>query len=187
MAPPSRGSRLRRFAREEAGLSAVEFALVLPVMLLVALGIAEVGRFALLSLKLQHAANTLADLAARDPAPTEAGITSLFSALQHVLRPFDLKSGGVATISNVQGQGGGASTVCWQRRGGGALAATSRTGKQGGSASLPKEMILRGGETVIVAELFFRYQPWLLRIVPNADLRRVALFRPRLGSQCPFP
>ena len=35
-------------------------------MILFSLGIAEVGRFALLTLKLQHAATTMGDLAARD-------------------------------------------------------------------------------------------------------------------------
>ena len=51
------------FRRDRAGIAAVEFALVLPVMILFSLGIAEVGRFALLNLKLQHAATTMADLA----------------------------------------------------------------------------------------------------------------------------
>jgi hypothetical protein len=41
---------------------------------------------------------------------------------------------------------------------------------------------VRSGETVIVAEAFFRYRRWLLGFVPDTTLRRVAFYRPRLGT-----
>ena len=66
MPGPTSQLLLAGFCRDQRGIAAVEFALVLPVMILFSLGIAEVGRFALLNLKLQHAATTMADLAARD-------------------------------------------------------------------------------------------------------------------------
>ena len=77
---------LARFRRDDRGLAAVEFALVLPVIILFSFGIAEVGRFALLSLKLQHAATTMADLASRDEELSLASLQSMFSAMEVCLR-----------------------------------------------------------------------------------------------------
>ena len=57
-------SAARAFRDDRRGFAAVEFALILPVLLLFALGVTEVGRFVLLGIKAQHAADTVADLAA---------------------------------------------------------------------------------------------------------------------------
>jgi Flp pilus assembly pilin Flp len=173
---------LRRFRRDDAGLAAVEFALVLPVMVLFSLGIAEVGRFALLSLKLQHAATTMADLASRDEELSLASLQSMFSAMDHVVRPFDIAGQGVVIASGVGVDGDDAPTVFWQEEGAGDLDEDSEVGAEGDEATLPADLVLRDGETVIVAEVVFRYERWLLRLVPDTTLRRVAYYRPRLGT-----
>src|SRR6476659_2222278 len=93
---------LRQFlGREDSGIAAVDFALVLPVMILFSLGLAEVGRFALLNLKLQHAANNMADLASRDEQLSVAAVTSMFSATQHIVQPFDIADQGKVILSGV--------------------------------------------------------------------------------------
>ncbi len=172
----------RRFASDQSGLAAVEFALVLPVLLLLALGLAEVGRFALLSLKLQHAATTMADLVSRDEALTVAAVQSMFSATGHIVQPFDIADQGVVVLSGIGVDPGKVAAVFWQQHGAGKLARASDIGTSGGKATLPKDLAVRDGETVIAAEVFFSYEPWLLRLVPATLLRRVAYFRPRLGT-----
>jgi Flp pilus assembly protein TadG len=180
-----RKSRLVRpwaFWRDRRGIAAVEFALVLPVMILFSLGVAEVGRFALLTLKLQHAANTMADLASRDEELSLAAVQSMFSAMQHIVQPFDLTNDGVVIVSGVGVNAGDPPTVFWQEEGAGALDQGSQIGTAGGDATLPADLILRDGETVIVAEAVFRYTPWLMTLVPETLLRRSAFYRPRLGT-----
>lgn len=179
-----RTAMTRRFARDERAAAVVEFALVLPVLLLFALGVTEVGRLALLAIKLQHAATAIADLASRlpDEQLTRATLNDLFDAAEHILEPFDVAAEGVAIVSGVETNGGGSATVLWQERGAGSLAAASGIGRKGGSAALPSELLSRSGEIVIVAELFFHYRAWLLGVVPESMLRRVAFFRPRLGT-----
>ena len=44
----------------------------------------------LLSLKLQHVATTMADLASRDEQLSLAAVQSMFSAAQHIVNPFDI-------------------------------------------------------------------------------------------------
>jgi Flp pilus assembly protein TadG len=168
--------------RDRRGLAAVEFALVLPILLLFALGVTEVGRFALLGLKLQHAADTLADLASRDATLSAAALESMFGAVPHIVQPFDMAGQGVAIVSGVGTDNGGSPAVFWQSRGAGGLAAASAIGATGGRATLPADLIVRDGDTVIVAEIHFRYRGWLMRIIPDTTLRRVAFYRPRLGT-----
>ena len=178
-------ARLRRFLGvDQSGVAAVEFALVLPVMLLFSLGVAEVGRFVLLTLKLQHAATTMADLASRDDEIGDASVPPLFGAMVHVVQPFDLADQGVVILSAVVSDGGDPASVCRQWQGAGNLGEPSRIGAPAGRATLPDELVLRADESVIVAEVMYRYRPWLLGLVPETLLRRVAFFRPRLATPC---
>ena len=73
-------------------------------------------------------------------------------------------------------------TVLWQEAGAGSLGEASGIGVEGAPATLPDDLLLRDDETVIIAEAVFRYQPWLLGIVPETLLRRAAYYRPRLGT-----
>jgi hypothetical protein len=171
----------RALPRDRRGISAVEFALVLPVLLLIAMGIAEVGRFTLLTLKVNHAAATLGDLAAREETLTATFVDNLFAAVGHVMEPFDVAADGTAYVSGV-GLDGGRTEVLWQRQGAGSLAAGSAVGGVGGVASLPEGLEARAGEAILATEVIFRYEPWLLGLVPETTVRRVSYFRPRLGS-----
>jgi hypothetical protein len=169
-----------RFWADRRAFAAVEFALVLPVLLLFALGVSEVARFALLGLKVQHAADTLADLAAGSAQLTPAGMTDMFDAVPYIVQPFDAASRGRMIVSGVSVTGNGPPTILWQCRGPGAFAATSRIGARGGRATLPADLVLRDGETAIVSEMYFGYERALLGLVPATTLRRVAFYRPRL-------
>jgi hypothetical protein len=170
-----------RFWADRRGLAAVEFALILPVLLLFAIGVSELARFALLGLKVQHAADTVADLASGSAQLVPASMTDIFTAVRHIVQPFDVASQGRVIVSGVNVVGNGAPTVLWQCVGPGALTASSQIGARGGSATLPGDLVLRDGESVIVSEMYFRYEQTLLGIVPAATLRRVTFYRPRFA------
>ena len=164
----------------------MEFALVLPVMILFSMGIAEVGRFALLNLKLQHAATTMADLAARDESVSDAAMTSMLGAMDFIVRPFDLDTQGLVIVSCVGLDGGGEPTVLAQAEGGGALDETSAVGSLDGAATLPDDLILRDGERVVIAEAVFRYTPWLLELVPETAVAAHRLLPAAAGHRLPL-
>ena len=69
----------------------------------------------------------------------------------------------------------------WQQQGAGKLARASDIGASGGKATLPKDLVLRDGETVIVAEVLFRYEPWLLGLVPETHAPPRRLLPPPAG------
>jgi Flp pilus assembly protein TadG len=151
---------------------------VAPVLLLLSLGTVEIGRFALLALKLQHAATTLADLATREEELTTATVDGLFAAARHIAAPFNLDANGALVITGVSAVGGAGPAVTWQRHSGD-LDVDSGVG---GAATLPAELAVDDGETVVAAEVFFRHWPWLLGVVPETTLHRLAFYRPRLGA-----
>ena len=173
----------RALLADRRGVGAVELALVAPVLLLLLAGLAEVGVYVLLNLKLQHAATALADLATRDGALTATHLDDLFQAAPQITTPFALGSNAVAIVTSVGADNGSGPTVEWQRTGGGTLAATSNIGtKVGGKATLPSGLLLRDGETIVAAEVVYSYKHWLLSLVPDTTLRRTSYYRPRLSS-----
>lgn len=89
-------TRLRAFGRAAEGLAAVEFALLLPVLLLLYAGCIELTTALALDRKTSRAASTLVDLLAQD-APTllagtdavyAAEVTAIFDAVTAIFEPY---------------------------------------------------------------------------------------------------
>jgi len=170
-------------ACHERGNVVVEFALALPVLILLLLASAELGRFVLLNQKIDRVAVTMSDLVARAETINESDIDDIFSAAAHVAEPFDLGGRGRVVISSVINPDGEGAVIAWQRTGGGSFIATSEVGAEGGAADLATDFAVREGETAIVSEVFFDFEPFLSETIvsPRVVYRR-AHHRPRLGT-----
>ena len=138
----NRGWRQHGFERAarscNRGNVVVEFALALPVLMLLLLASAELGRFVLLNQKIDRVAITMSDLVARAETISEADLDDIFSAAAHVAEPFDLSGRGRVVISSVTNADGGGATIAWQRAGGGSFIKASNVGTEGASADLPR-------------------------------------------------
>lgn len=171
----------RRF--RDRGNVVVEFALALPVLMLLLLASAELGRYVLLNQKIDRVAITMSDLVARAETISEAQLDDIFNAASHVAEPFDLIGRGRVVISSVTNADGEGATIAWQRAGGGSFITTSNVGTEGEAADLPEDFAVREGETAIVSEVFFDFEPFLSEmIVTPRVIYRSALHRPRLGT-----
>jgi Flp pilus assembly protein TadG len=177
---------LRRRARAGLGVAgnvAVEFGLTVPVLLLLMLGSAEMARFVILHQKVDRVAVTTSDLVARAETIKESELSDIFEAADVVAQPFDLLNLGVVIVSAVTNEDGSGARIAWQRSGGGTAAHTSQIGTQGGAASLSADFEVREGETAIIAEVFYDFEPFLSEmIVEPQTLYRRAHHRPRLGT-----
>ncbi len=174
----------RCFGRScDQGNVVVEFALALPVLLMMLLASAELGRFVLLNQKIDRVAITMSDLVARAETISETELDDIFNAAAHVAEPFDLGNGGRVIISSVTNPDGEGATIAWQRAGGGSFIKASDVGTEGEAADLPEEFAVREGETAIISEVFFDFEPFLSELVvsPRVIYRR-AHHRPRLGT-----
>lgn len=173
---------LRRLRRDRSGMSAVEFALMIPIFMVLLAGMIDFGRLIMISQKIQSGTFIVADLAARDKTLTEAQVDDIFLALGNIVEPFTLTTRGRAYVTSVVGVAGTDPEVSWQRGGAGDLVEPSQIGVEGGIAAIPAAIALGDGENLIVSEVFYDFEP-IFGLTFGADvLRRVAYYRPRLGS-----
>jgi Flp pilus assembly protein TadG len=174
---------VRRFAGDRQGLALVEFAAVLPILVVMLFGGFETTRYILVQLKLDRTATSMADLISQLEGVSEAQITDMYEAAEDIMLPFDLAADGRVIVSNVYRPTSSAATVQWQRASTGGLASTSQIGAQGATATLPNGLTLAQGEDVIVAEVFYQYQPTLVDwFFDTAVLYQIAFYRPRFDG-----
>ncbi|MBX6322634.1 MAG: pilus assembly protein [Rhodospirillaceae bacterium] len=186
---------LRRFAADRRGIAIVEFAALLPVLVVAFFGCFEAARYILTNLKIDRVAGETADLVSQLDSVSTAELTDLFYAGEDIMTPFDgTQNGrlddGIIIVSDVYCQPNAnpswkcptnaPAKVSWQRNDGGGLAATSKIGSVGGDATLPTGLTLGQGEDVIVVEAYYRYTPSLASwMFGTTTFYKVAYYRPR--------
>lgn len=169
--------------RDRGGALLAEVALMLSVLTTLALGGVEVGRFVLLNQKLERVAATVGDLVAQAQTLSDADISSIFDAVRSVATPFPFADNGVAIVSSISATGNAPPAITWQRVGGGSNGIGSRVGVSGGALALPSGFTVTPGETLIVAEVNYRYTPWIFPdLIGPADLYHSAFLRARYGA-----
>ncbi len=146
---------LRRFAgrvrRDESAVAAVEFALVLPVMLTMLVGGAELANAMTADKKVSQAAATAADLVAQDNEIRNAEMNDIMDALRAIMFPFT-DQGLTIRITSVQADAQGRLTVAWSDARGIAPRAA------GAAVTLPQTQMVQPGGSVIWAEVTYQFQ-----------------------------
>ena len=177
-------ARLRGFRDDRCGAIMIEMAFAMPVLLSLLLGGVEIARYVLLHQKLDRVASSIADLVSQSETIAVTDLQNIFDAARYVAKPFELAAEGTVVVSSVTNPLGSAGpTINWQRNGAGTATASSRVGTEGGAATLPDGFALADGQTIIVAEVFYDYQPWILGDVTSpSQLYQRAFFRPRYGG-----
>jgi Flp pilus assembly protein TadG len=174
--------RLARLVRDRRGIAATEFALILPILVMFSAGTIEYSRLIMINQKLQSGAFILADLTARDKTLSEEQLENIFLAIDNVIQPFDFASDGKAIVTSVGVDASDDAEVNWQREGEGDLAATSEIGEAGGTATLPDDLEVSEGETVIAAEVFYSFEPLFGIGLAPRTIYKVSYYKPRLGT-----
>lgn len=147
------------FIRDERGFAASEFALWLPIMLLIILGCFEATRYILIHQKLDRAAVQVADLVGQSEGMTAAQLTVVYDAAIEQMKPYDLNSQGRIIVSSVvRPTGEPDPRVAWQRSYGPSIG-SSMIGTEGALADLPSNFSLAESEDVVAAEVLYQYEP----------------------------
>lgn len=171
---------LRRFRRDRRGVSGVEFAMTVPLLILLMLGVAELGRYGVFRMKLGNTVANVADIVARAEAADRDEIDELIATAPVLLRPFDQPERLRILVSAVQRTGSTSPPrVAWRRAGGQFTAEPSRIGLDGADATIPDDLLSEAIGTLIVCEIMYDYEPWLLGFVVDHVAYDVAFLRPR--------
>jgi len=103
---------LRRFGGDRRGLSAVEFAIVLPFMLTLYAGSVELGEGLSIQYKTTLAARTVADIASQYTSIDAPTMTSILGAASTVVAPYSAANMTVI-VSEVTTDAKGNGTITW--------------------------------------------------------------------------
>ncbi|MDP1671374.1 MAG: pilus assembly protein, partial [Alphaproteobacteria bacterium] len=95
-----------KFWRDVRGVSVVEFALILPVMLVMIFGTVEISNLMIADRKLVSATSTTADLFAQTKSVTDDEIADIFRAGSAIMQPLELSSLSFVVSSVVADAGG---------------------------------------------------------------------------------
>lgn len=174
---------LSRFSGDRRGSLLAEVGVTLSLLVTLTLSGVEIAHYALLHQKMERVAASIGDLVAQAETLTEADITNIFAAAEYVAKPFDIPANGRVIVSSIGVSGGTPPQMYWQRTGGGTYVASSQIGTPGsGPFNLPAGFAIVSGDSVIVAEVIFRYTPWIAPgVVSATEIYHNAFFRPRFG------
>lgn len=139
---------VKRFRKSDGGLSAIEFALIVPVMLFTFFGIAEIANYILAARKVSNIASTAADLTSQDTVIDDAEMSDIMGALDAILRPFDPGTAQVR-ITSVVADGDGVTTVAWSD------ARNTDPRAEGSPITVPD--IVPDNQGIVMAEVSFTY------------------------------
>ena len=99
----SLSQRFARFRQDERGVSAVEFAMLLPLMITLYLGTVEISQGVGIDRKVTLTTRTVADLASQVSSINNTDMTNLLNAASAVVVPYDLSKLKV-TVSESRGR-----------------------------------------------------------------------------------
>ncbi|MEM8786016.1 MAG: TadE/TadG family type IV pilus assembly protein [Pseudomonadota bacterium] len=145
--PARFGAFCRRFARDERGISVIEFAMLVPLLFTLYLGISEISVFITADRKATQVASAVGDLASQSVELTNDDITDIFDAAEVLVRPFD-SSTLTVIVSSIE-RDGNQFRVLWSE----ALNTASRG--VGSTVALPDEDLIPAGtgQTIILSEV----------------------------------
>lgn len=141
----------RRAARDDSGISVIEFALIVPLLFTLYLGISEISVFISADRKVTTVASATGDLTAQALQISDNDIADVFTAAEVMMRPFDT-SGMTVVVSSVE-RDGSQFRVVWSD----ALNTTARA--EDSTVALPDDNLIPAGtnQTLIMAEVTYTH------------------------------
>lgn len=186
---------IRRLRRDTRAVAMLEFALITPFFIAMALTTLEIGYYTLANNRMQRLASMTADLVAQsgtaDVGASEGQIYDLFSAIDLTAKPFDVRNYGRVVITGIKGESTDKGKtvdriIKWQRFDGAYVAAAPVVGcnQTTNKATLPAGQRLPLDEMLFHVQVSFKYQPLFTSLpmqmfdVPT-DFTRTAMYRAR--------
>lgn len=145
--------KLARFSSDKRGVSAVEFAIILPFMAILYLGGTAVTQGIIVKRKVVLVTHTVGDLVARDNSLTNAEVTAIFDAAKAVFAPYRWNTNLLKIkVTSVRVNAAGTATVAWSE----AFQDTARTPNS--TITLPPGLNV-ANTTIIWTEVAYSFTP----------------------------
>lgn len=167
--------RLSGFGRDKRGVSAIEFALVLPLMLSFYFGGVELSQGVIIDRKVKMTARTVADLVSQVATIDRSGVDAALGASAAILAPFPISNAKVY-VSLVSIDNKGNAKIVWSRSNEGAGHGT------GGSVTVP-DALKTPNTSLVWGEASYDYTSAVGYILTGTKKLDEQIFmRPRLSD-----
>ena len=166
---------LKSFLRNQSAVSALEFAMILPIMVTLYLGGTEVGTGLTLNRKVTEVTSTMADLVTQSTGLPNADISNIFDAASSIVAPYDAAPL-TLKVSEIIIDSTGKSTVEWSQ------GRNTAPDAGGSTVSLPAA-VATPSTWVIMSEVHYTYKPVIGYVMTGTyDLSDKFYLRPRLSN-----
>ena len=169
----------RRFIADRRGTSAIEFAVLLPLMLIMYFGSIQITDAISADRQVTLVASTVAEIASQYSQVSSTDVSNILSAASAVLSPFPVANATV-TLSSVTIDNSGNATVAWSS----SLNGTQRSGTV---TNLIPQGLLVPNTSVIWGEATYNYKPvigWV--ITGTLQMYDQIFLRPRQSTSVTY-
>jgi Flp pilus assembly protein TadG len=172
---------LRRFARDERGIGAIEFAILFPVLLMLYLGAFELTIALSVEKRASRSAGSIADILTQQSSITKSSLAEMPSVAGAIFAPY-ATTGLTLKITGVAIDSGSNATVAWSWAQDG-----SKPYSTGSAVTVPSN-IGQAGSFLVRTELAIPYQlisfgsDFLPAGSSQITISRQYFYRPRTGS-----
>jgi Flp pilus assembly protein TadG len=165
-------------ADDARGVAAVEFALIVPILILLYFGVVELTQGVMAQQRTAHTSSTIGDLVAQSSSITAAEVDDIFSIGDTIMYPYPTTPLGMR-VSSVSENAQGVATVVWSRGSGLTKLAANSTVTDPNLANT-----ISPSQSVIIAEAQYTYTSVFSYIMPNPVVFDQKYYlRPRLSNQ----
>jgi Flp pilus assembly protein TadG len=169
-------SRLRRGFADQRGMAAVEFALILPFMLLLYLGSVELTQGIIVDREVAMTADTVTNIVAQyTTISASQQLPDILNASAQIFSP-NPSSAATVVVSLITIDGSGNATVTWSQ----ALNGTALT--KGQSITIPSNLDI-ANTTLVFGQATYAYTPWFDYLgIGTLNLSSQVYMSPRASS-----
>lgn len=162
----------RKLAQDTHGVSAVEFALILPIMITMYIGAVEFSHALTVDRRVTSVASAAADLTAQTEQVTSTAMLDIFTAANSIMQPYSVTPISIVLTSVVADEDN-ATTVAWS-------CAHSGSAHADDSAFTLPPGLTQPFSSVIVAEVSYSYTPPIGEFITGGiTLSETFYLRPR--------
>ena len=150
------GKLIQRSKRDERGIAAIEFAMIVPIMVALFIGSVELSQAITVDRRVTQIASSTADLVAREKAVTTAQLDQIMTIATILMKPYDTSKLKITLVSvGAKATDNTITKVCWSYN----FHGGTHTYANGTVYALPTKDIIDKGGSVVVAEVEYDYTP----------------------------
>lgn len=168
---------IRRFRSDQRGVSAVEFALIGPIMIACYFALAELCGAMLAEQKASHVCSAVGDLVSQVPSISNAGMSDVFSVSATIIKPLTATPLAIR-VTQVKADAQGNTKVDWSKSYGPGLPALS----SGQTIALPVGLVA-ANQSIIKSEVAYPYTSPVSQMIPHGiTFNEVFYLQPRVSD-----